>query len=93
MSSALEKRWYEAVGSIEHCVLCGGVGEQIAHRNEGKGMGLKTKPWMTARLCRADHEEIDSGRHLDRSERRARMDRAITLTHDLLITSGRLRLA
>lgn len=91
--SAADRRWFDAVGSIELCVLCGRMGEQVAHRNEGKGMGMKTPSHMTARLCRDCHAEIDNGRHMERAERRALMDRAIVLTHDALIRSGRLRLA
>jgi len=91
--TASERKWLSAVGSIDLCVLCGRMGEQVAHRNEGKGMGLKTDPHMTARLCRACHDEIDNGRHMERAERRALMDRAIVLTHDALIRAGRLKLA
>lgn len=91
--TAADRKWLSAVGSIELCVLCGGMGEQVAHRNEGKGMGMKTAAHMTARLCRECHAEIDNGRHMERAERRALMDRAIVLTHDQLIQAGKLRLA
>jgi hypothetical protein len=37
-----QQKWLAAVGQIERCVLCGAWGTQVAHRNEGKGMGLKT---------------------------------------------------
>lgn len=92
MSSAEEKRWFEAVGSLETCSLCGVYGIQVAHSNRDRGMGQKSKPWMTAALCRADHEAIDNGKHLVQAERRALMDRAIVLTHDRLIREGKLRL-
>lgn len=92
MTTAADRRWLQAVGELELCVLCHRLGEQVAHRNEGKGMGLKTAAWMTARLCLECHTEIDSGRDLDRSERRAMMDRAIVLTHDALICAGKLKL-
>lgn len=39
------KKWLASVGQIEQCVLCGRWGTQVAHMNEGKGMGMKT---MTA---------------------------------------------
>lgn len=36
------RKWLAAVAQIEQCVLCGAWGTQVAHRNEGKGTGLKT---------------------------------------------------
>jgi len=92
MSTSLEKRWYEAMSSIDHCVLCGINIYQIAHRNEGKGMGMKTAPWMTAPICPEEHMAIDNGKDLTRDERRALMDRAIVLAHDALIRAGKLKL-
>lgn len=88
--SAAEKRWFAAVASVEQCVLCGQYGIQVAHRNEGRGLGQKSLPCNTAALCPACHFEIDSGRHLTRDERRARMDRAIVLTHEAMAKAGRL---
>jgi hypothetical protein len=93
VTTAADRRWFAAVAGLEYCRLCGAAGVQCAHRNEGKGMGLKTPAHMTAALCPSCHHEIDNGRTLDRSERRARMDRAIVLTHDALIRAGKLRLA
>lgn len=61
---------------------------QAAHRNEGKGMGLKVADHLTAALCQECHHEIDNGRELTREERRARMDKAIVLTFDRLVTGG-----
>jgi hypothetical protein len=75
MSTAEERR----------CHLC-----QTAHRNEGKGMGLKTPPYMTARICQECHHEIDNGKNLSRDERRAMIDKAIVLTHAWLIENGLL---
>ncbi|WP_440506980.1 hypothetical protein, partial [Serratia nevei] len=50
------------------------------HRNEGKGMGLKTDDCATAALCVCCHTAIDNGKDLSREERRQLMDRAIVLT-------------
>lgn len=91
--TAAERKWCDAVHTIECCVLCHAFGIQWCHRNEGKGMGLKTKPWMTAALCPSCHHEIDNGHKLDQEHRRALMDRAIVLTHARLIDRGFLRLA
>lgn len=74
------KKWLAAVGQIEHCVLCGAWGVQVAHRNESKGMGLKTDDCATAAICVHCHTEINNGRHLTLDERRQLMDRAIVLT-------------
>lgn len=88
--SAFEKRWQSAVHSVEYCVRCNAYGVQWCHRNEGKGMGLKTPPWMTAALCPRCHWGIDNDKTMSKAERRAEMDRAIVLTHDRLIRDGRL---
>ncbi|HHA1568117.1 TPA: hypothetical protein ACOEP2_000043 [Enterobacter hormaechei subsp. xiangfangensis] len=74
------KKWLAAVGQIECCVLCGAWGTQVAHRNESKGMGLKTDDCATAALCVCCHDSIDNGNKLNRDERRQLMDRAIVLT-------------
>ncbi|MGS6161306.1 hypothetical protein ACVGWB_05085 [Enterobacter mori] len=73
------KKWLAAVGQIERCVLCGAWGTQVAHRNEGKGMGLKTDDCATAALCICCHDSIDNGNKLNRAERRARLARAHVL--------------
>lgn len=95
MSTAEERRWYEAVASLEFCVLCGRHGVQVAHSNQDRGKSQKSPPWMTAPLCAPNgcHHEIDNGKELSQAERRALMDRAIKLTHDALIRAGKLRLA
>lgn len=73
-------KWLEAVGSIDECVLCGRWGTQVAHRNEGKGMGRKVDDSLTAALCPDCHHELDNGTRLTREQRRSEMDRAIALT-------------
>lgn len=61
MSTTTERKWYAAVASLESCVLCGAYGVQVAHRNAGRGMGQKSKPWETAALCSRCHHELDNG--------------------------------
>lgn len=73
-------KWLQAVREIDCCVLCGRWGVQAAHRNEGKGVGLKVDDCLTAALCPECHARIDNGRDMSREERRAEMDRAIVLT-------------
>lgn len=84
------KKWLQAVMEIDCCVLCGRYGVQVAHRNEGKGIGIKVDDSLTAALCPDCHTRIDNGRDLSREERRAEMDRAIVLTLKVLTREGRL---
>lgn len=80
--------WRRAVASLP-CVLCGKEGEtQCAHRNEGKGIGIKCDDALSAALCVACHREIDSGGSYTRSERRERLDCAILTTIALLARKG-----
>ena len=82
------RKWLAAVGQIDQCVLCGAWGTQVAHRNEGKGMGIKVDDCATAALCVECHHEIDNGKNLTREERRQQMDRAIVLTVIQIARSG-----
>ena len=85
--------WRRAVAELP-CVQCGSVGAtQASHRNEGKGMGMKTDDALTAALCVKCHSEIDQGGALTREERRQRMDRAILRTLVLLFRDGKVRVA
>ncbi|MEM7886029.1 hypothetical protein Q4Q91_19250 [Morganella morganii] len=84
------KKWLQAVGEIDCCVLCGKYGVQAAHRNEGKGMGIKVDDCLTAALCEECHSRIDNGRDMTREERRSEMDKAIVLTIRKLANEGRL---
>lgn len=93
MSTAAERRWFQAVAALGECVLCNRWGVQVAHSNRDRGMGQKSLPHLTAALCPDCHHEIDNGKNLSRDERRALMDRAIVLTHDALIRAGKVRLA
>ena len=85
--------WRRAVASLP-CVLCGREGQtQCAHRNEGKGMGIKTDDFLTAALCPTCHVAIDQGPDLLRNERRSMMDSAILLTISALARAGKLCIA
>lgn len=90
--TAEEKRWQSAVHSLETCSRCGRHGIQWAHRNEGKGMGLKVSPDQSAALCIPCHTALDQYRDMTREESRAEMDRAIVITHHRLYQAGKLRL-
>jgi hypothetical protein len=83
-------KWLRAVASLP-CVLCYREGmTQAAHRNEGKGMGIKTPDCWTAAICVECHAEIDQGKTMTREEKRARMDVAVLLTIKELASCGLL---
>ncbi len=63
-----------------------------AHRNQGKGLGIKSSDAAIAFLCHRCHTEIDNGTRMTREERRAAMDAAIVETMVWLIESGKLAL-
>jgi hypothetical protein len=84
-------KWLKAVADLGVCVVCDTPGgTQAAHRNEGKGMGLKTHDCWTASICPSCHADIDSGKDLDLSERRRVMDLAILDTFVLLVQQGKV---
>lgn len=80
--------WIRAVASL-HCVRCFREGAtQAAHRNEGKGMSMKTDDCWTAALCVDCHREIDQGKTMSRAEKREAMDTAILMTLRELARKG-----
>lgn len=84
--------WRRAVASLPNCVRCNSpIGNQAAHRNQGKGMGMKTDDCLTAALCPPCHSELDQGKTLTREERRQEIDTAILKTLVLLFRAGKVR--
>lgn len=91
--SAEERHWFAAVRELDRCMLCGSAhGLQVAHRDYGKGTGMKTKPWETTLLCAECHRELTDGTAFDRAQKRALMDRAIVNAHSEMIAAGALQL-
>lgn len=85
------EKWLRAVASLP-CVKCGKEGEtQAAHRNEGKGMAMKTDDCLTAALCHTCHAVIDQGPGMTRDERRAVLDFAILMTLVGLAREGKVK--
>lgn len=82
------KEWLGAVASLESCVRCKKWGIQVAHRDQGKGMGMKTDDHMTAALCPECHRELGEGKHMTREERRNAMNEALVDTFDALVRAG-----
>lgn len=73
------------------CGACGATGPcQAAHRNEGKGMGLKVSDALCAALCPTCHYELDQGKSMSKQERRDFWNRAYINTVQQLIEEGRL---
>ncbi len=62
-----------AAAKGERCIAC--LAEDgtvlLAHRNEGKGMGIKTSDVLALDLCMRCHYEYDQGRDMSREQRRA----------------------
>ena len=58
------------------CQVCGQEGTQAAHRNEGKGMGLKTSDALVVALCPTCHTRLDQGSDMTRAEKREFWDSA-----------------
>ncbi len=85
--------WLKAVASLP-CQQCGIEGQtQAAHRNMGKGMGVKVDDALTAALCQDCHREIDQGKDLSRDERRSRLDAAILRTIVQLARLGLIKVS
>lgn len=80
-----------------HCMGCGKANEGdvvAAHRNEGKGAGLKNPDFMWAALCTLKcHYELDQGNKMTREEKRAFWNAAYWRTQMWLWTSGLLTIA
>lgn len=82
------EKWLAAVRTLD-CMRCFKAGpSDPAHRNEGKGKGVKTHDCWTAALCRDCHREIDQGKTMTRAERRQALDTAILMTLRALAKKG-----
>jgi hypothetical protein len=61
---------------------------QAAHRNEGKGMGVKvTDAWLFS-ACQEHHAMVDQGQSLTNAQRRQLVDTAILRTFSMLLNRG-----
>lgn len=82
--------------AIRECP-CGHCGAQdgtvvAAHRNEGKGMGVKVSDALIAPLCFTCHSALDQGKDLERDERRRMWDRAYIKGMQYMIEMGILKI-
>jgi hypothetical protein len=64
------------------CQVCGRNNGTVvaAHRNEGKGMGLKVSDALVCSMCFECHSEMDNGKILTKDERRDMWNRAFIST-------------
>jgi hypothetical protein len=69
------------------CQHCGIMSETVcaAHRNEGKGMGIKVSDALCAALCIECHVKLDNGKELTKEERRDMWNRAYIKTMQYLL--------
>lgn len=77
------------------CQCCGRQDNTVvaAHRNEGKGMGLKVSDALVASLCYECHAELDNGKTLTKDERRDMWNRAYIGTMKEFIEREWLKIA
>ncbi len=68
------------------CQHCGIQSETVcaAHRNEGKGMGIKVSDALVAALCYECHYTLDMGKNLSKEEKRDMWNRAYITTMQYL---------
>ena len=68
------------------CQNCGIQSETVcaAHRNEGKGMGIKVSDALVAALCYECHYTLDMGKDLTKEEKRDMWNRAYVTTMQYL---------
>lgn len=88
------KKLLEACRSLP-CQNCGVDDGTVcaAHRNEGKGMGMKVSDALVAALCHQCHHELDNGKILSREARREMWDQAYIKTMKALIEREILKVA
>jgi transposase-like protein len=78
-----------------YCMECGRQDGTVvaAHRNEGKGMGMKVPDWQVAYLCHDCHYALDNAKDMTRDERRAMWNRCYVKTVDYWFRSGLVKVS
>jgi hypothetical protein len=88
---AWRKEDYRRLVSMLPCSVVGCCAEppsQAAHRNQGKGMGVKvTDAWLFS-ACAEHHTALDQGPTLTNEQRRQMIDTAILRTFAMLLNRG-----
>jgi len=77
------------------CMSCGTQDGTVvaAHRNQGKGMGIKVSDALVAALCVRCHYELDQGKEMSRDERRSFWNESYINTMQHLIEHGILQIS
>ena len=84
--SRLRSSFHRKIVASLPCIACGLEGyTQAAHRNEGKGMGIKACDSQMMPLCVSCHRELDQGGKLDRETRRTIERAYVKTTRQILI--------
>ena len=86
-----KSEWFRRLVTELPCQHCGAEGTQAAHRNQGKGIGIKTSDALVVALCPACHTRLDQGRDLSKEDRRAFWDDAYIRQMQFLIENGNLK--
>lgn len=76
------------------CMNCGQIDGTVcaAHRNQGKGMGMKVSDALVAAMCHRCHTELDNGNSYSRDERRDCWNQAYIKTMQYLIENEYFKL-
>lgn len=83
--------WFRKLVTSLPCQSCGVEGTQAAHRNQHKGMALKTSDALVVALCPTCHAQLDQGKDMTRDERRDMWDQCYINQMKTLIETGRLK--
>jgi hypothetical protein len=77
------------------CMSCGTEDGTVvaAHRNEGKGMGLKVSDALVAALCVRCHYELDQSKTMSREDRREFWNQAYIKTMQHMIENEFFKLS
>lgn len=69
------------------CMVCGIKDGSVcaAHRNEGKGMGIKVSDALVSAMCHKCHYELDNGKSLNKDERRDMWNKSYIKTMQYLL--------
>ena len=75
------------------CMMCAIQDGTVvaAHRNQGKGMGIKVSDALVASLCFKCHSYLDQGKEMSREERRDFWNQAYINTMQAMIERGILK--
>ena len=72
------------------CQSCGAEGVQVAHRNEGKGMGMKVSDALVVALCPTCHTAMDQGGEFTKQERRDMFNECYVKQMKTLVEMGHI---